>query len=351
METVKFPFYARLSLVLFSVVLIFVILKVGAGIFVPLMFASLIAILMLPLNQFLEYKLKAGRFVAAFLSVALAVLVMLSFIYVVALQITVFSSDLPSLKRRFIQIFGEFQGWLTTTLHITSGQQTEYINKSLVGLANTAAQSVGNVVFSISAMLLLLAFVFVFSFFILYYRRLLMRFALNLFSVHNRQKVTGVILATKSMINAYISGLVIELFMLGTVSCIMFLIMDIRYPVLLAMMIALLNVIPYLGIYTGIALCMLVTFANSNFGMAFEAGAGLFILHLLDSNILFPRIIGSRVKMNPFVTILAVIVGEYIWGVAGMFLFIPIVSTIKLVCEQVDALKAWSILIGEDVKS
>jgi len=95
---------------------------------------------------------------------------------------------------------------------------------------------------------------------------------------------------------------------------------------------------------------MVVTFANSTGNMALEAGIGLFIVHLLDSNILFPRIVGGRVKMNPFITIVAVIVGEFVWGVPGMFLFIPITGIIKLICERVDGMEAWGLLIGVEEK-
>jgi AI-2 transport protein TqsA len=116
--------------------------------------------------------------------------------------------------------------------------------------------------------------------------------------------------------------------------------------VLLGVMAAVLNIIPYLGIYTAMALTILVTFANSTGNTAFAAGLGLFIVHVLDSNILMPRIVGARVKMNPFITIVAVIVGEFLWGIPGMFLFIPLTGIIKLVCERVEGLEAWAILIG-----
>jgi predicted PurR-regulated permease PerM len=121
----------------------------------------------------------------------------------------------------------------------------------------------------------------------------------------------------------------------------MFLIMGVQYALLLGVMAAVLNIIPYLGIYTSIVICMIVTLANSSGNLAVEVGVGLFIVHLLDSNILFPRIIGGRVKMNPFITILAVIVGQALWGVPGMFLFIPITGIIKLICERVEGLEAW----------
>ena len=151
---------------------------------------------------------------------------------------------------------------------------------------------------------------------------------------------------TKKMVYSYVLGLVIEMVLVSIVNCTMFLIMGIQYALLLGVMAAVLNIIPYLGIYTSIVICMLVTFANSTGNVALEVGIGLFVVHLLDSNILFPRIIGGRVKMNPFITIIAVIIGEFVWGVPGMFLFIPIAGIVKLICERVEGLEAWALLIG-----
>jgi predicted PurR-regulated permease PerM len=67
---------------------------------------------------------------------------------------------------------------------------------------------------------------------------------------------------------------------------------------------------------------------------------------VLDANILLPRIVGARVKMNPFITIVAVIVGEFLWGIPGMFLFIPVTGIMKLICDRVEGLEAWGLLIG-----
>jgi AI-2 transport protein TqsA len=193
--------------------------------------------------------------------------------------------------------------------------------------------------------------VFIFTFFMLYNRKFLMRFVLHLFSIQHREKVQEVILETKSMINGYVVGLVIEMAVLSVANSAMLLVMGIRYAVLLGVVAAVLNIIPYLGIYTSIALTMLVTFANNTPGHALQAGIGLFVVHVLDANILMPRVVGSRVKMNPFITILAVIIGEAVWGIPGMFLFIPLTGIMKLVCDRVDGLEAWGMLMGvEDVK-
>jgi len=346
MRSVSLPFYARLALVLLMVVLVCTILNRASNIFIPLVFGLLISILLFPLNRFFEKKLHLGRAFSAILSVTLFVSALVGFIYFLALQLIGFSSDLPLLKKRFQQMFDGTQHWLSTKLHITSKQQSDYINTSSNHILDSIGNSISNIFVSITGVLLLTIFVLIFTFFMLYHRRLLMRFVLHLFSVENREKVREVIIETKSLINAYVLGLVIEMAIISVVNCTMFLVMGIQYALLLGVTSAVLNIIPYLGIYTSIIICMLVTFANSTGNMALEVGVGLFIVHLLDSNILFPRIIGGRVKMNPFITIIAVIVGEFLWGIPGMFLFIPITGIMKLISERVEGMEAWGILIG-----
>jgi len=346
MDKVNLPFYARLALILLAIVLTYLILSMTSNIFIPLVFGLLISILLYPLNRFFENRLHLGRLVSATLSVVLFILAMLSFVYFLALQIIGFSDDFPLLRKRFLQMFDSLQHWLSYKLHINNSQQTDYINKSINGVMGSVAHSVSDLFISISGILLLTVFVLLFSFFMLYHRKLLMRFVLQLFKNEHQVKVKEVIMETKSMINSYVLGLVIEMVLISIVNCTMFLVMGIQYALLLGVMAAVLNIIPYLGIYTSIVISMLVTFANSSGAMALEVGLGLFVVHLLDSNILFPRIVGGRVKMNPFITIIAVIVGEFVWGIPGMFLFIPITGIIKLICERVDGLEAWALLIG-----
>ena len=348
MSPIKLPFYARLSLTLLALVLIFIIMKEAASIFIPLTFALLISILLYPLTRFLENKCHFGRVYAAITSVILFIAAAFGFTYFLSIQIFGFSKDVPLLKKRFQELFDSLQKWLSYKLHITTSQQSVYINRSVNSILESTAHSISNLLTSMAGILLLIIFVLIFTFFMLYHRRLLMKFVLHLFNPAHREKVNEVISETRSMINSYVVGLVIEMVLLSIVNCSMFAIMGIQYAVLLGLMAAVLNIIPYLGIYTSIVICMLVTIANSSPGLALEAGVGLFIVHLLDSNILFPRIVGGRVKMNPFITIVAVIVGEFLWGIPGMFLFIPITGIIKLVCERVEGLEAWSILIGVD---
>lgn len=348
MGTLRLPFYARLALTLLALVLIFIILRAASGIVIPLVFALLVAILLYPFNMFLENRLRFSRAAAAITSVSIFIVGLGSFVYFLALQMVSFSSDFPELKPRFSKIFDDFQHWLSFKLHINKVDQKGYIHESANSLLGSVAHSISGVFVSVTGILLLLVFIFLFTFFILYHRNLLRRFVLHLFSDDHRPKVLEVIMETKGMINAYVQGLLIEMALVGIANCVTLLFLGVQYAILLGVMAAVLNIIPYLGIYSSIVICMLLTFANSSASLALEVGLALFIIHLIDSNVLFPRVVGGRVKMNPFISILAVVIGQSLWGVPGMFLFIPIVGMLKLVCDRVEGLQAWGLLIGVD---
>ena len=69
-------------------------------------------------------------------------------------------------------------------------------------------------------------------------------------------------------------------------------------------------------------------------------------MHLIDSNILLPLIVGSKVRINAFITLLGVVVGEMIWGIPGMFLSIPVIAIAKIIFDRIESLQALGSFIG-----
>ena len=73
-------------------------------------------------------------------------------------------------------------------------------------------------------------------------------------------------------------------------------------------------------------------------------------IHLIDSNIILPFLVGSRVRVNAFITFFAIVAGGLIWGIAGMFLSIPLTAVVKIIFDHVEALGHWGFLFGDDEK-
>ncbi len=350
METLKLPFYAKLALTLLAVFLTLFFLINGKTIFVPLVFALIFSILLYPLARLFEHRLHLGRFMSALLPVLVLITCMVAFIFFLTKEMVNFTQDFPELKIRISGIFNDLQHWISREFHVNTRQQQDYLNKSTTSIVATAANSISAFFVTFASFALWIVFIFFYTFFMIYYRKLLLKFIFYLFDEKHSTHVHEVVNESRTMIYSYISGLLLEMLIVSIATCTIFSIMGIKYAILLGLIAAVMNIIPYIGIYTATALIMLVTFANSSSSQALWVGFAMLMVHVVDSNILMPRIVGSRVKMNALVTIIAVIVGEYVWGIAGMFLFIPITGIFKIISTRVAGMKPWATLIGTEEK-
>lgn len=344
---VRFPFYARLALVLLSIVLILFMMRQGSVVIVPLFFAVLISFLLLPLCNWLERK-HVPRPLAAILSLLLFIAVFSGIIYFLVQQIVDFGSNLPQLSGRINDWVAHVQKWIERNYHVDSSHQMDYVTQHMSGVMATLTTAFQAVAFSLINFVIWTIFVFVFVFFILNHRSLLRRFTIMLFQKKHQPRVEAVMSDTRLLANGYVLGLMTELVIVAFLNSMTLMLFGVKYALLLGVLGAVLNLIPYLGIYTGTALAALITLSNSTPGMALTVIIIFIVVHFLDANIILPRIVGSRVKMNPLATIVVVIIGNIVWGVPGMFLFIPLTAIVKLIFERVDALRPWAMVIGTD---
>jgi AI-2 transport protein TqsA len=348
MTTVKFPYYARLALSLLAIVLVVLILSVGKTIFIPLVFALLVSVLLYPLSAFMENRWRMPRWLASLISLFIFIAGIVGLVYFFVTQAIRFSRDLPHLRERFNKLLIELQSWIDREYHIDAHEQMAYLNESASTIIEKVANSAGNIFIEIFSFVIWMIFVFIFSYFMLSHRNLLYRFSMRLFRPRHTEKVVEVVSETRGMINSYVLGLITEMAILSVLNTIVFGFMGIPYFLLLAVFTAVINIIPYLGVYTGMAIGMIITFAHTSGTLAVQLGIAIIIIHFIDANILLPRIVGRRVKMNPLITIITVLAGHLIWGIPGMFLFIPMVAIFKIISHRVTALEPWSILMGTE---
>jgi AI-2 transport protein TqsA len=343
----KFPYYARVALTLFAIALIILFMWFGRSLLVPLFFSILAAILLHPLVLFFE-KRRFPRPLAAGISMLLFMVLFFGLFYFFSKQLIHLSRDLPSLQAKVLEKWQDVQDWISDKYHITNTQQISYLHRSGTGILNTAMNSVATTIIGIAGTLLLTIFFFIFTFFILQYRRLIMRFVIELFHESYNERVQGIISRIRSLIKSYVQGLLIEMSVVGILIYSSLMIIGIKYALFLGVMAAILNIIPYLGIYFSMAVAMLITTAIGSTGHVIAVGIVFLVTHFVDANIILPKVVGGKVKMNPLVTILAVLIGHLVWGIPGMFLFIPLTAIIRLISDEVPDLKPWAILLGEE---
>ena len=342
------PFYTKLAMVLISLIALFYIAIWGKTFLDPLLFALLFAVLLLPVANFIEKTFRFPRSMASLLSVLLLVSALVGLTYLVGSQISSLSDDWPQFKQQVLSSVNELQQWISTRFHVRIKQQNNYVNNAASKLMETGSSIIGDALVSLSSLLLFLVFIMIDTFFLLYYRRLIVRFLVAVFKEENSVIVYDIIAQIQTRIRQYILGLVLEMVIVAAATCLALWIMGVKYAILLGLLTGLFNIIPYIGIFTATLLSTLVTFATAGATKLLLVIGTILGIHLIDSNVLLPVIVGSKVRVNALITILAVIIGEAVWGIPGTFLALPVVAIAKIICDRIDSLKPWGMLFGDE---
>ncbi|MGZ3924530.1 MAG: AI-2E family transporter [Flavisolibacter sp.] len=348
MKPFVLPFYVRLGFILIILIALGYLAILGKEILSPLLFSFLFAILLLPLANFLEKKLHWPRGAAAIVSVLLFLAVTSTIIYIIGVQVSGLASEWPLLKAQVANLFHNLQLWIQKTFRVNVNRQGLYINNITQDAMNSSAGLIGKTVFSLSAILLLLVFVLIYTCFLLIYRGLLMRFIVTAFTERYIDIIYDITAQIRFIIRKYITGLFFEMAIITAIAFGIFFMLGIKYVFLLALLVGVLNLIPYVGIFTALAISACITFATYDGQHALYVVITVIGIHLFDSNFLMPKIVGSQVKLNPLIVILGVVVGEMLWGIPGMFLAIPYLAIAKVIFDRVPNLQAWGILLGEE---
>ena len=342
------PFYTKLAMVLISLIALFYIAIWGKTFLAPLIFALLFSVLLLPVANFIEKKFHFPRSLASLVSVLLLVSSLVGLFYLVGSQISNLADDWPQFKQQVLTSVNNLQQWISTRFHVRIKQQNNYVNNAASKLMETGSSMIGDALVSLSSLVLFLVFIMIDTFFLLYYRRLIVRFLVAVFKEENSVIVYDIIAQIQTRIRQYILGLVLEMVIVAGATCLALWILGVRYAILLGLLTGLFNIIPYIGIFTATLLATLVTFATAGATKLLLVIGTILGIHLIDSNVLLPIVVGSKVRVNALITVLAVIIGEAVWGIPGTFLALPVVAIAKIICDRIDSLKPWGMLFGDE---
>jgi predicted PurR-regulated permease PerM len=344
----QLPYYVRLCIKLLLLFLIGWIAYLGESIIVPIYFSILLAILLLPLANTLE-RLKLPQALADIIAVLSAVVVIVLLFYFLSTQISSFMSDMPSIRKHLSEHYYAIRDWVNHKFNISFTQQTVFIRNTTKQITSSGGSYVGHTFSSLTQTFISLVIVTIYTFLILFYRHLIRRFLLAVFRKEHLAKVEEVLIESKSMVKNYMLGLLIEMSIIATVNSIILLCIGIKYAIFLGVFIAILNLVPYIGIITGMLFAVLVTLTtSSNMNDILWIVISLGIVHVVDSNFLMPRIVGSKVKINALMAITGVLFGGTLMGIAGVFLALPTLAILKIIFDRVEGLEPWGLLLGDE---
>ncbi|WP_288072274.1 AI-2E family transporter [Hydrotalea sp.] len=340
-------FLQKLAYTLISICLIILLLYHAQSFFIPVAFAALFTLLLIsPANAFEKWGISRG--ISALLAVLLAIILVLIVFYFISSQIIGFKSDLPKVGQQLYIAISDLENWAQQHFHISDQHFKKLIDSVTTQSMTSTSAIVGSTFSTLSNVLVYLVLIPIYTFLLLLYRHIVMGFFVKSFGNAHALTVIDVLHKIRMIIKDYVFGLLIELLIVAVLNYIGLLILGVQYAILLAVVAAILNLIPYLGIYTATLLSMLITYTNNTPNAVLGVAIVMIVVHLIDSNILLPKVVGSKVKINALATILGVVAGSLLWGIPGMFLALPILAILKIIFDSVEPLQSWGYLLGDD---
>lgn len=342
------PFYTRLAHVLVSMICLFYLAIIGQTVLAPLLFALLFGLLLLPFANLLEQRFKMSRSLSSIIVLLSLIIVISAMVTLLLNQLSDLTNDIPAFKQQLLVATDAIQDWISQTFHINNTQQLSYIDSVATDALSTGTTLIGHTLVSVSSLMLFLVFTFLYTFFILLHRKLLLRFIISLFKDEHTMVVFDAMNQIRYIVKKYIAGLFIQMLVVSILACTAFEIIGIKYAFLLGLITGIFNIIPYIGIFSALLLSMLITFATMGTTDVLFVLITVICIHLIDANYVMPKIVGSKVKINPLAALLGLVIGEMVWGISGMFLSIPVIAIFKVIFDRVDGLKPWGMVLGDE---
>jgi predicted PurR-regulated permease PerM len=343
----EWPLTVKRSIELLGLVLLVAVLVIAKDIIMPILMAFFISLMLLPLFRFFR-KYKVPEAIAIILCLLLLVVVVGAIGFFFVSQMSTLVSDFPQIKQNLSIHVKSISDWFSGLSHISSKEQAAFIAKKSDDLMNYGGSMASGAAVTLSSLFVFVGLLPIYIYLILFYKGILLRFAFMWFQPEDHPQVKDTIYETEAIIKSYLVGLLIQVTYMTILVGGLLLLFGIKHALLIGVIFAVLNLIPYVGALLGNVIGVILTLTSStDLTPVFTVLVVIAGVQFLDNNILMPRIVGSKIKINALMAILGVVIGGSIAGVSGMFLSMPIIAVLKIIFDHTTAFKQWGTLLGD----
>jgi predicted PurR-regulated permease PerM len=342
------PLTVKRSIELLGLVLLGTLLVIGRSILMPVIMAFFISMVILPAFRFLIRR-KVPEPLAIILPILLLAIILALIVWFFSAQIGLLVAEFPQIKKNVNTHLQALSNWIFNLSDYSTKEQVEFINKNTDDLLSFAGKTLSGAAVTVSSLFVFVGLLPIYIYLILFYKSILLRFVFMWFTEDHHAKVKDAIYETEVIIKSYLIGLLIQVTYMTILLGVILLVIGIKHALLIGVIFAFLNLIPYVGALLGNLIAVFITLTSSPELWPVVTVVGVIAgVQFLDNNILMPRIVGSKVKINALFAILGVIIGGSIAGVAGMFLSMPMIAVLKVIFDRTDMFMHWGVLLGDE---
>lgn len=346
-----YPFWMKATVTLAGLSLLFVIMSYGKFILMPLAFAAFLSMLLSPVvNKMEEWKL--GRAFSIIIAMVLILVLLAGVISLISAQFVQFAERVPEVTERLKTVTADGIRFLEVTVGLSEQQRSDYLEQGLSNLIDRSGSYVSSILGATTSTFTLMSLLPIFSFFMLYYREMYQTFFRVLFSRREgKNSIDDVLDNVQDVTQNYLVGMLTVIGILAILNTTGLMIIGLEHAIFFGVFASLLAIIPYIGIIIGALPPLLFAFLLGDSLLTPVLVVAVFgTVQFLEGNFITPRIVGSKVSINPFMAMLALIIGGEVWGISGMILFVPLIGILRVIFEEIDELKPYGYLLGNRIE-
>jgi predicted PurR-regulated permease PerM len=166
-----------------------------------------------------------------------------------------------------------------------------------------------------------------------------------------RSETDEVINKISKIAHHYLAGRILAVFIIGILYIIGFSIVGLKDGIILSALAALVTIIPYIGALLGGLIPFFMSVIDGSLNQSVWVVVIVLIVNVIDHYFIEPYVVGGSVSISPVFTILILILGGVVWGLAGIILFLPLLGILKIIFENVEGLAPYAYLIGDQKES
>jgi len=311
---------------------------------VTILVSILLAFVLAPIVTFLA-KLKVPQWIAALVAVFLLITVIGGISYLGLNKATDFLHELPKYSKR---LHAKVADVLHRTQSLEAIGQFEEKGEIKVHETTNWTDLLTRGFGSVSEGLLTASFVPVLVFFMLTWQEHARNATVGLFSLERRREAYTTLGMISAMVRNFILGNLMIALLIAGVSMLVFALLGIPFSYFAGLLSGILSLVPYFGAVLAVLPPLFL-----GVGKLTLAGVGwiflsVFTLHLTAMNVLYPKLLGSRLRLNPLAVTIALLFWAWLWGAVGLVLAVPITAAMKIVFDNVATLKPFGVWLGED---
>jgi predicted PurR-regulated permease PerM len=267
-----------------------------------------------------------------------------------SIQVSQVLSDLNNISERLHKGTDTLFLWISQYFQISVEESQNYLKENVTSIISSPISLLQSTFSSFGSILLNTVLIFLFMFFMLSYRIALKNFILMQFEPLQRQGVAGILIEIQKMLRQYLNGLFTVMIILAVLNSLGLWIIGVEYPILWATLAAFLTIIPYIGTTLGGGLPFFYALATAESWHQPAAVIAMYVtVQQIEGNLITPYVVGSKVRINPLVAIIGILLMNELWGVSGIVLAIPLAAGMKIVFDRIAPLKSVGALMGSNI--